>query len=410
MNFLKLMNGYIVSDKTETELAPAERTGNNLKGFKDFHLENRSSQGQNLAVTVLCVQYSLDSGHMHRCFSAGPGIAQLNLLNLEIFSPGTGGRPVQSEGDREPESGLFLRFVPENHVPCPDIRAIWFPVAFPVVQESLSLLHSIGCCRVRYRTAIRNVRFGLTPGMGWSTLTSPPSPLPASAKYRCRANVAHVRQSGSDSGMAFRIKCLNPFQSFPLHSKWLPHQVTSSLGGSLGPSPSPPPCLCFTSAAEPIACMRKNSHSLFLSVSLPVPLNLSVHPSQALPPSLSVSSVIPLKLSLFPSHLRRKRSHSCVGHLPLFLSHCLCIHPSQVLSPSLSSCLFPFPLLWKRLHSCVRPHSPSPSLSLPPILTLSLPPSPSFLPSLSLALPPCLPLSLPLPRTHLGGGSDRFRA
>ena len=40
----------------------AEREGNKLKKIKHFHLENGSSQGQNLAVTVLFVPNSLNSG------------------------------------------------------------------------------------------------------------------------------------------------------------------------------------------------------------------------------------------------------------------------------------------------------------------------------------------------------------
>ena len=37
--------------------------GGNLKGFKDHRTENGSSQGQNLALTALCVPNSRDSGH-----------------------------------------------------------------------------------------------------------------------------------------------------------------------------------------------------------------------------------------------------------------------------------------------------------------------------------------------------------
>jgi len=40
----------------------AERGGNNLKGFKDFHTGNGSSRGQNLALTGAFVPSSLDSG------------------------------------------------------------------------------------------------------------------------------------------------------------------------------------------------------------------------------------------------------------------------------------------------------------------------------------------------------------
>jgi len=40
----------------------AEREGNNLKGFKHFCLQNGSSQGHNLALTVLFVLNSLAIG------------------------------------------------------------------------------------------------------------------------------------------------------------------------------------------------------------------------------------------------------------------------------------------------------------------------------------------------------------
>ena len=43
-------------------VAAGKREGNSLKGFEDFPLENGSSQGQNLALTVLSVPNSLDSG------------------------------------------------------------------------------------------------------------------------------------------------------------------------------------------------------------------------------------------------------------------------------------------------------------------------------------------------------------
>ena len=44
-----------------------------------------------------------------------------------------GGRFLMGEVPlyREPELDNFLRFVPGSHVPCPDFRATWFPVAFP---------------------------------------------------------------------------------------------------------------------------------------------------------------------------------------------------------------------------------------------------------------------------------------
>jgi len=42
--------------------AAAERGGHNCNGFEDFHLKKGSSEGQNLALAVLCVPYSLDGG------------------------------------------------------------------------------------------------------------------------------------------------------------------------------------------------------------------------------------------------------------------------------------------------------------------------------------------------------------
>jgi len=46
----------------QTMRAAAEREGNNLKYSKDVCLKNGSSQGQNLALTVVFVPISLDSG------------------------------------------------------------------------------------------------------------------------------------------------------------------------------------------------------------------------------------------------------------------------------------------------------------------------------------------------------------
>jgi len=47
---------------------------------------------------------------------------------------------------------------------------------------------------------------------------------------RCRANVAHIRQSRPDAGLAFQVKFLKMFQCVP-----------SSLGSGLGTSVSPMP-------------------------------------------------------------------------------------------------------------------------------------------------------------------------
>ena len=55
------LSGLVQIRETGWRLIPhtaSEQRGNTLKGFKDFHLE----QGQNLALTVLYVPYSLDSG------------------------------------------------------------------------------------------------------------------------------------------------------------------------------------------------------------------------------------------------------------------------------------------------------------------------------------------------------------
>ena len=45
--------------KRQSPACATDREGNNFNGFKDFRTENGSSEGQNLAVTVLCVQNSL---------------------------------------------------------------------------------------------------------------------------------------------------------------------------------------------------------------------------------------------------------------------------------------------------------------------------------------------------------------
>ena len=62
------------------ELAPARpREGNNLNGLKDFRLENGSSQGQNVALTVSCVPDSLDCGLM---FAPAGAISQALAVTL----------------------------------------------------------------------------------------------------------------------------------------------------------------------------------------------------------------------------------------------------------------------------------------------------------------------------------------
>ena len=47
--------------------AAVKRGGNNLNGFNDLLVEDRSSQGQNLAVAGLFVSSSLDSGMRDIC-------------------------------------------------------------------------------------------------------------------------------------------------------------------------------------------------------------------------------------------------------------------------------------------------------------------------------------------------------
>ena len=46
-----------------SDIAAVEREGDTLNGFKDFHLENGSKQGQNLALTGFCVPCSLEIGN-----------------------------------------------------------------------------------------------------------------------------------------------------------------------------------------------------------------------------------------------------------------------------------------------------------------------------------------------------------
>ena len=64
---------------TLASVAATERTCNNFKGFKDFHLKNGSSQGQNLALTALLVPKSLELGGRLRVELGGAvhGIQQL---------------------------------------------------------------------------------------------------------------------------------------------------------------------------------------------------------------------------------------------------------------------------------------------------------------------------------------------
>ena len=56
------IGGYHIGQLRHGAIA-AKRTANNLNAFKDCHLENGSSQDQNVALTSLFVSFSRDSGH-----------------------------------------------------------------------------------------------------------------------------------------------------------------------------------------------------------------------------------------------------------------------------------------------------------------------------------------------------------
>jgi len=55
----------------------------------------------------------------------------------------------------------------------------------------------------------------------WTVLVAPRAPSPG----RCRANMAHMRQSRPDFALAFRSKTSNPFKLFPLRAVVDPKQV-----------------------------------------------------------------------------------------------------------------------------------------------------------------------------------------
>jgi len=56
-------SGSLISASLDPKpLAAVELGRNNVKGFKDFHLKNGSSQVKNLALTVLCVSNSILNG------------------------------------------------------------------------------------------------------------------------------------------------------------------------------------------------------------------------------------------------------------------------------------------------------------------------------------------------------------
>jgi len=64
-------------------MTTVERVANNLNGFKVFRTENGSSQGQNLAMTGLCVLGSLDSGSLLTYSTkASPLISKRSLETL----------------------------------------------------------------------------------------------------------------------------------------------------------------------------------------------------------------------------------------------------------------------------------------------------------------------------------------
>jgi len=65
VDFLKLIDEYSVPDKISWKpiFIAGERKGSNFKGFKGLVPE---SQGQSLALTVLCTPYLLGSGWKHR--------------------------------------------------------------------------------------------------------------------------------------------------------------------------------------------------------------------------------------------------------------------------------------------------------------------------------------------------------
>ena len=58
--------------------------GNNSKGFARFRLNNSSSQGQKLAVTVLYVPNSLDSGPQQACLAPCHHVATLSASMSKV--------------------------------------------------------------------------------------------------------------------------------------------------------------------------------------------------------------------------------------------------------------------------------------------------------------------------------------
>ena len=69
MRELTLQNDYMHTFREENLAVSAiavEREGNNVQGFNDLCLKNGASQGQNLALTVLCVPNCLDNAQQCR--------------------------------------------------------------------------------------------------------------------------------------------------------------------------------------------------------------------------------------------------------------------------------------------------------------------------------------------------------
>ena len=64
-------------------MTPAERVGNSLNGFEDVRTENGPRQGQNLALTRLCVPSSLHNGPLLTYLTkASPIIFEASLETL----------------------------------------------------------------------------------------------------------------------------------------------------------------------------------------------------------------------------------------------------------------------------------------------------------------------------------------
>jgi len=80
----------ILVDLPAIATRPVERGGNILQGFRGFYLENGSSQGQKLVLTVLVVPSSLHGGFSHDpAFSAmlRKALPLRCLPPLPAFSP-----------------------------------------------------------------------------------------------------------------------------------------------------------------------------------------------------------------------------------------------------------------------------------------------------------------------------------